>query len=107
MSTALILLTVAVAMALQDFFGTMMTVAEVRGRGKLAGLMDASGDMARFIGNVYGAGTAIKYGWTPLAAATLVVMAITSYFGTAYWTKLSRRIKEQAVENVVEKVETK
>lgn len=91
----LTLFCVAVSMAFKDAFGTLMTVAEARGRDTLAGLLDAAGDVAQWFTNLYGVGTAIKEGWSPLAFATLATMAVVSFFGTRYWTKVSRRIKER------------
>lgn len=88
------LLWVALAMAFKDSFGVLMTVAEARGRDHLAGLFDAAEDAAVFFTTIYGAGTAIKYGWNAHAVETLAVMMVVSYFGTRYWTRVSRRIKE-------------
>lgn len=89
----LTLLWVALAMAFKDSFGVLMTVAEAKGRDRLAGLFDALEDAAVFFTTIYGAGSAIKYGWTLHAVETLGVMMLVSYIGTRYWTRVSRRIK--------------
>jgi hypothetical protein len=91
----LTLLWVALAMAFKDAFGVLMTVAEARGRDNLAGLLDAAEDVAVFFTTIYGAGSAIKYGWNMHAVLVLVVMCVTSYIGTRVWTRVGRRIGEE------------
>lgn len=82
-----------VAMAARDAIGTLMTVAEARGRAKLAGILDAAGDLAGVICTVVGAGAVIKGGLTVHTVEVLGAMMFTSLVGTTYWTKLGRRIK--------------
>lgn len=90
------LLLACACMALTDCFGTFLTVAEARGRAWLAGACDALGDATgRFLLPVYGAGVVIKHGWTPDAVLILCCVMAVSFVGTAFWTRLSRRITDQ------------
>ena len=86
------LVAVAVSMAVQDVLGTLCVVAEARGRGHLAGLMDALGDVARVVGLVYGGGEIAVHGWNGHAVAILAVMVATSYVVTRVTTQWARRL---------------
>lgn len=92
----MIFLWIALSMAFKDAFGTLMVVAEAKGRDNLAGLCDAAGDGATWCTTLYGAGQAIKYGWDGRAIALLATMMVVSYFGTRFWTRVSRKIKVAA-----------
>lgn len=81
------------AMAAQDFFDTMLTVARAKGRPWLSGGLDAIGDLAKVVCVIVGAGTVIADGVTWHSVAVLAAMAVTSFFGTAADVKISRRIK--------------
>lgn len=89
----LVFLWVVLSMAFKDAFGTVMIVAEARGQDNLAGLCDSAGDAANFFLTVFGAGVAVKNGVNGHALAILAVMCVTSYIGTRFWTRMSRKIK--------------
>lgn len=95
------LLLACLSMAFQDFFGTFLTVAEARGRTWLAGAMDAFGDLAKWMVQIYGAGLVIQHGWTPYSILVIAATTVVSFFGTTYWTKLSRRLPGATPEEVV------
>lgn len=84
---------VALSMAAKDAFGTIMVVAESRGRDNLAGMLDAAEDAAVFFTTLYCVGPAITKGLTEHSFFLLIDMMIVSYAGTRFWTKVSRRIK--------------
>lgn len=79
------------AMALKDLLLTFLTVAEAQGRAILAGLLDASSDLATILVTIAGAGLVIQHGWTLHSIAVLAAMMITSFLGTALWTRLAAR----------------
>ena len=87
------ILAAVLAMAAKDALGTFLVVAEAKGRAHLAGLLDCAGDLANLACTVIGAGAVIRGGITAHTAALVVAMMATSYVGTAYWTKLGRRIE--------------
>lgn len=82
-----------VAMTVRDFLGVFLTVAESRGRAKLAGLMDALGDLASIGVTVLGAGPVIQHGVTPYTVVLVACICVTSFFGTVVYTRLANRIK--------------
>ena len=89
----LILLAAAGSMALKDALGTMLVVAESKGRALLAGALDAGSDLAVILTTVVGAGQVIAHGWTARTVAVLVTMMIVSFAGTAFWTRVGSRMK--------------
>lgn len=80
-------------MAVKDALGTFLVIAEARGRSVLAGAMDALGDIAVVLVTLFGAGEIITHGWTLHTAEVLVVIVVTSFFGTLFWTRIGSRIK--------------
>jgi hypothetical protein len=90
--TPLVLLWACLSMAAKDATGTLMNVAENRGRGHLAGLLDAGNDGAVVLTTLFGAGQVVLHGWTLLSLATIAVIMATSYCGTRFWTQASRRL---------------
>lgn len=90
-----VVLLAAAAMALQDMCGTLLTIAEARGRRTMAGLMDAAGDIARVLCTAFGAGEIIVHGWTPRSFEVLGAMCITSFVVTRYATGLGARFCEE------------
>lgn len=86
------LLWVALAMAAKDAVGTLLVVAEAKGRPWLAGALDAAGDLAFVASTVFGAGEIIVHGWDLYAVEVLAVMCTTSLLGTAFWTRVGRTI---------------
>lgn len=93
----MILLWAALAMAAKDALGTLLVIAEARGRHWLAGALDAAGDVAQVVSMVFGAGVVIQHGWGWKAVSVLAVMMAVSFFGTAFWTRLGRRIMPATV----------
>jgi hypothetical protein len=83
------------AMAVKDALGTLLVVAEARGRSWLAGFLDAAGDLAFVLVTLAGAGAVILHGWTAHTVLLLAAMMLTSLLGTAMWTRFGRRIKER------------
>lgn len=81
------------SMVLRDGVGTLLTVAEARGRALLAGVLDALGDLAGIAVTVFGAGAIITHGFTAHTAVLITAMCLTSLVGTTGFTTLSRRIK--------------
>ena len=90
--TPLFLLWACLSMAAKDATGVLMTVAENRGRGHLAGLLDAGNDGAVILTTLFGAGQVVIHGWTLLSLATIAVIMATSYAGTRFWTHVSRQL---------------
>lgn len=93
----MIFLWAALAMAAKDALGTLLVIAEARGRTWLAGALDAGGDIAQVVSMVFGAGTVIVQGWDARSIEVLAVMMAVSFFGTAFWTRLGRRIMPATV----------
>jgi hypothetical protein len=91
----------ALAMAAKDAFGTLLVIAEARGRTWLAGALDAAGDIAQVAAMVFGAGTVIVHGWDAHSIEILATMMAVSFFGTAFWTQLGRRIMPATLTVVV------
>jgi hypothetical protein len=84
-----------VAMAFKDAIGTLLVIAEARGRAVLAGVLDAAGDFAMILVTLAGAGEVIVHGWTTRTAAILAAMMVTSFFGTILWTWIGHRFVGQ------------
>ena len=81
----------AAAMAVKDCFATLLVVAESRGRYWVAATLDALGDLANVGVTLYGAGLIIEHGWSAHTVSVLAVMMVTSFAGTAFWTKMACR----------------
>ena len=92
-------LVVAACMAVQDFTGTVLVVAEAEGHSRLAGLMDAAGDVAR-AATVSVTTEAIVSGLGVHSAVILATLALTSYNVTSRTTRWSRRLKAGPVNPV-------
>lgn len=82
-------------MVAKDGLGTLLVIAEARGRHWLAGAFDAAGDVAQVVSMVFGAGEIIVHGWGLRSLEILAVMCATSLLGTAFWTKMGSRMKQQ------------
>lgn len=80
-------------MAVRDAFGTILTIAEARGRAVLAGVCDAAGDLAGVFVTIFAAGQVIIHGWTWHSIVVLAAVMITSFVGTMFWTRVGRKIK--------------
>lgn len=96
----LVLLWVALSMLARDALATLLVVAEAKGRHWLAGSLDASSDVAQVVCTLYGAGEIILHGWNVKGLEILAVMCVTSFFGTAVFTKLGQRIKAVSCEDL-------
>lgn len=81
-----------VGMAARDCLGTLLVIAEARGRAVMAGALDATGDLASILVTVVGAGEVITHGLTPHTIILLAAMTVTSFVGTTIFTKLGQRI---------------
>lgn len=90
--TPVVLLWACLSMAAKDATGVLMTVAENRGRGHLAGLLDAGNDAAVILTTLFGVGQIVLHGWTLLSLATIAVIMGTSYVGTRFWTHVCKRL---------------
>lgn len=88
----MVLLWAALSMALKDGAGTLMVIAEARGRAVAAGVLDAFGDLAQVLVVLFGAGQVIAHGWTWHTAGVLAVICVTSFVGTLFWTRLGTRL---------------
>jgi hypothetical protein len=77
------------SMAVKDALGTCLVVCEARGRGMLAGALDAGGDLATILVTLAGAGAVITHGWTTHTVLLLAAMTITSFLGTWFWTEFA------------------
>lgn len=88
----LALLWVALAMLAKDAIGTVMVVAEARGRALLAGTLDAASDAANVVSTAFGAGEIILHGWNGQAALILAVMMVTSFVATTVSVAYGRRL---------------
>lgn len=82
-------------MALRDFCSTMVTVAQARGHEQTAARMDALGDVATALTTLTGVGAILVQGLNPMTILTIVMIALTSYVGTIYWTRFARRRTDQ------------
>jgi hypothetical protein len=78
-------------MIVKDAVGVLLVVAESRGRYWTAALFDALSDIATVGVTIYGAGTVLIDGWTLHTFAVLAAMMVTSFAGTAFWTRMSVR----------------
>lgn len=93
MSFILLLLVVIIAMAVRDFLGTLMVIAEADGDGHAAGLADAIGDWANLAWMAIGIDTLITSGLSIKTGIMLVVIFVTSYWTTRLtveWRKHDR-----------------
>lgn len=87
------ILAACASMAVKDALGTLLVIAEARGRSMLAGALDAGGDIATVLVTFFGAGALIEHGLTAHTVLLLAAMMLTSFCGTALWTRVGRRIK--------------
>ena len=86
-------------MVVSDCCGTYLVVAESRGHSKLAGAMDAVGDLASIAVTVTGVGNLLSDGITWRSVSIVAAIVVTSYIGTAYWTgRANQDVKAAALE---------
>ena len=79
------------SMALKDALGTLLVVAEARGRSLLAGFLDAGGDAANIFVTLLGAGEIVVHGFTAQTFGILAAIMVTSFCGTVGWVRLANR----------------
>lgn len=79
------------SMVVKDAVGVLLVVAESRGRYWTAALFDALSDIATVGVTIYGAGTVLIDGWSAHTFAVLGAMMVTSFAGTAFWTRAATR----------------
>lgn len=89
----LLLLAAAGSMLLQDVLGTVLVVAEARGRPLLAGAMDSAGDVARITTMGISLDVILKRGWCWQSVAVVAVIACTSFVATSLTTHFARRLQ--------------
>jgi hypothetical protein len=94
------ILLACVAMTCKDALGTGLTVSEAHNRAVLAGVFDATGDLAAIAVTVFGAGEVLLHGLTPHTYALLAAMTFTSFFGTLCYTKLANRLMPPEAQTV-------
>ena len=83
------------SMAFADACSTFLTIASNRGRTWLAGSMDALRGLGGIFLTIFGAGEVIKHGWTTHTILVIVFITLTSFFGTALWTRLGQKIGQK------------
>lgn len=88
----MVLLWAALSMAAKDAFGTLLVIAEARGRALTAAILDAVSDLAAVLVVLFGAGQVIAHGWTWHTGLVLAVICTTSFVGTLFWTRLGTRL---------------
>lgn len=88
----LVLVWVALAMMAKDAIGSLMVLAEARGRAVLAGGLDAASDAATIVSTAFGAGEIIVHGWNLRAVEILAVMMATSFAATTLSVRYGRRL---------------
>lgn len=81
------ILLACIGMLLRDGLGTLLVVAEARGRALLASILVT----------IFGAGEVIQHGWTTHTVILIAAMTTTSLLGTTQFTKLSQRITPAAI----------
>lgn len=82
-----------IAMMAQDACSVYLTVAEARGRARLAGVCDGLGDCASVLVSVAGVGSILVNGFTVDSAIVLAAIVCTSIGGTWFWTRRASRMK--------------
>ena len=88
MITTIVLLSLlgCIAMMIQDSSGTILVIAESRGKSKLAGAMDVVGDAARFVMYAYsGVLLMTSYGW--LGRLFILPILVSGFLTTSFTTK--------------------
>ena len=90
-----------VAMAVRDSIVTMLTIFQAKGKGNLAGLMGAFGDIANAFVTLTAAGYVIQHGWSVKAVVIFVAIMITSYTTTRFWTNYGRRFAAEGQEGTL------
>lgn len=96
----MVFLYAALSMAFRDACGTLLVVAEARNRPVIAGLADATGDLATVLVTLFGAGEVLTHGWNLRTGALLATIAIVSFGGTMGWTHLASRIRIKPTEGM-------
>lgn len=98
MSTFEIVLIAAFSMVIQDAAGTVMVVAEARGRGWLAGILDAVGWIFAITTTFISVDSLSGHDFAKKAAVVLAVSA-ANIFGTKLGESLgSRFVKDRTIE---------
>jgi hypothetical protein len=82
----LALIAIALAMGITDVLSTALVIAEARGRGVLAGSLDAAGDVSRIVYTALGVHALDQLNST--SAVTLLVVCATSFVVTTFATRI-------------------
>lgn len=93
------LILVALAMAVRDVLGTLLVVAEAKGRAVAAGTLDSLGDIAQTLCTVFGVGEIIVHGFGLEAGLILLVMCVTSFVTTLCATIYGRQWEATATDS--------
>ena len=87
MNFLIAVIVVVTSMAVKDVLGTTLVIAEASGKARLAGLMDALGDVANFIFMAVGLDTIYANGFNWKSAILIGAICLTSYNTTRLTTK--------------------
>ena len=79
----------------------MLTIFQAKGKGNLAGLFGAFGDIANAFVTLTAAGYVIQHGWSAHAVAIFVAIMVTSYASTRYWTNYGKRFAPEGAEGTI------
>ena len=103
----LAVLLAAVAMAVKDFFATLLMIAESEDRRWWAGVLDGASTVAGVALTVLGAGTVILHGLDGRSVAIVGGMLAADVLGTPLWTAVGAwlRPKRAADPNLADLVE--
>ena|ERR1035437_2417916 len=106
MSTPLIVVLAALAMVLQDIVATVMVMCEAKGRGWLAGILDAIGWIVG-ITTLTISVSALQGHDTPKKVAVIVLVTIANVLGTKLGQLVgSRYVHDVSIESRLSALET-
>ena len=83
------------AMAVKDFFATLLMIAESEDRRWWAGVLDGASTVAGVALTVLGAGTVILHGLDGRSVAIVGGMLAADVLGTPLWTAVGARLRRQ------------
>jgi hypothetical protein len=79
-----------VSMVIQDSSGTILVIAESRGKSHLAGMMDVTGDIAKFMMYAY-SGSILMTHYGPVGWLGIIPILITAYITTSRTTSWAHK----------------
>ena len=95
MTVWLAVLLAAAAMAVKDFFATLLMIAESEDRLWWAGVLDGASTVAGVALTVLGAGTVILHGLDGRSVAVVGGMLAADVLGTPLWTAVGARLRRK------------